>query len=326
MDSIILAGIAEADAELFERRSGGALSQRQYLLPNTPPSQAAANAARHACDKARVSLQEIDFVISATQTPDFNNPGLVSLLLAELGLSVGGLEIKQGIHGGNIALGLARSYIQSGMAKKVLVTATDILSRHFVGCSAPRNEPQRAAENFFADGAVACVVMPESAEGSSESSTLAVRQVSSLARGQYHKDCYTLLPSASQFPVRLSRTDVEQGRHFPVVDAASLLEHSSSVHEFESFLAQCSLSTSQISNLCTHKIVPQQINRVVAQVCDCGGKTFDCFESTGYIGAAGTLTSLARSSQLGVRTILACAGAGPSWSFAYLENLAAGGN
>jgi 3-oxoacyl-[acyl-carrier-protein] synthase III len=326
VDSILLAAIAEADTALFEQRSNAALVKRQFLLPDVTPSQAAASAARRACDKAGVSLQEIDFVISATQTPDFNNPGLVSLLLAELGLSVGGLEIKQGIHGGNIALGLARSYIQTGMAKKVLVAATDILSRHFVGCSAPRSQQQSAAEDVFADGAVACVVTQASGSSSLVGPTFGIRQVFSAARGQNYRDAYTLLPSASQFPLRLSKTDVEQGRHFPAVDAASLLEHSSSLQEFECFLAQSGLHTSQINNLCFHNIVPEQINKLVAQVCNAGGKAFDCFESTGYIGAAGTLTTLARCTPIGARVILGCAGAGPSWSFVYLDNLAVGGD
>src|SRR5689334_6198115 len=72
------------------------------------PSDAGAEAAKLALSKANLTIGDVDLLISCTNTPDFNNPGLANLILHKLGAKeVPGLEIRQSSTGVLYALDIA---------------------------------------------------------------------------------------------------------------------------------------------------------------------------------------------------------------------------
>ena len=89
-----LARIMDTSDQWIRERSG--IEQRYYVEEGTSTSDLAVRAARKALEDARVSEQEIDYIVCATMTPDYYFPGVGGQLQAKLGMSdVPALDIRQ---------------------------------------------------------------------------------------------------------------------------------------------------------------------------------------------------------------------------------------
>jgi 3-oxoacyl-[acyl-carrier-protein] synthase-3 len=98
---------------------------------------------------------DIDFILFCTQTPDYHAPGNAGILQHRLGISkqCGALDFNLGCSGYVYGLSLAKSLIETGMAKNVLFVASDAFS----GNIHPRDRVNRA---LFGDGATATLIGP----------------------------------------------------------------------------------------------------------------------------------------------------------------------
>lgn len=121
------------------------------------PSRAAEGVARQSLQRYGIDLKRIDYVISCTQTPDYNNPGLVSCLLSELKLSgIPGLELKQFVTAPLYAIDLASKLIRSARASCVLITCVDLFRRYYqIETDQQARPAQLAAKSVLSDGAAA---------------------------------------------------------------------------------------------------------------------------------------------------------------------------
>ncbi|KXV20269.1 beta-ketoacyl-ACP synthase III, partial [Gluconobacter japonicus] len=90
----------------------------------------AAEAARQALEQAGVNAEEVDAILVATSTPDQVFPAVATQVQALLGITKGfGFDISAACSGFVYALASANSFIQSGLAKKVLVIGSEVFSR-----------------------------------------------------------------------------------------------------------------------------------------------------------------------------------------------------
>ncbi|UQZ82278.1 Alpha-pyrone synthesis polyketide synthase-like Pks18 [Paenibacillus konkukensis] len=122
-------------------------------------------AARQAISDAGVSPSHITHVITVSCTGQFL-PGLDSLLVGALGLSLGVLRIPLNFLGcaaGLKAIGLSRRIAASSPRAAVLVVCVELCTLHLQ--SSVRREDLYAA-SFFGDGAAACVIGHSGGEGS----------------------------------------------------------------------------------------------------------------------------------------------------------------
>jgi 3-oxoacyl-[acyl-carrier-protein] synthase-3 len=96
---------------------------------------------------------DIDFLLFCTQTPDYFLPTSACLMQNRLGLrtSCGALDFNQGCSGFVYGLSLAKSLIETGLAKNVLLITAETYSKFL----SPRD---RSVRTIFGDGAAATLI------------------------------------------------------------------------------------------------------------------------------------------------------------------------
>ncbi|MBN1779921.1 ketoacyl-ACP synthase III [bacterium] len=144
------------NSEKVEKRAG--IRERHVAGEN----ETALDLAEKACrDVLRDEDPEsVDFVILCTQSPEYYLPTGACILQDRLGLSVrtGALDISLGCSGFVYGLALAKSFMASDTADRVLLVTSDVMTRHLH----PRD---RANRTIFGDGAAATLVGRSDREG-----------------------------------------------------------------------------------------------------------------------------------------------------------------
>ncbi|HEX2058035.1 MAG TPA: beta-ketoacyl-ACP synthase 3 [Actinomycetota bacterium] len=108
-------------------------------------------AARRALEAADVSATDVDYVVTATVTPDFRLPATASLLQSALGCDAAAYDLNAGCSGFLCGLAQADALVRAGAAATVLVVGVDLMSR-----IADFSDPKSGI--LFGDGAGAAVV------------------------------------------------------------------------------------------------------------------------------------------------------------------------
>lgn len=114
--------------EWVVKRTG--VSERRIAAPNEAASDLALPAARQAMEAAGVTDQDLDYIILATITPDTHCPSAANWLQAKMDAPQAiSFDVTAACSGFVFALDVATRYIQCGMAKTVLVAASEVMSR-----------------------------------------------------------------------------------------------------------------------------------------------------------------------------------------------------
>lgn len=132
-------------------RSG--VKSRPIASPGTTALDLAYEAANKLLNQLKCDSCEIDALIFCTQTPDYVLPPNSSLLHGRLNLNsnVMAFDISHACSGFIYGLGIARSLVASGAAKKVLLITSDTYSRLI-------HPADRSIRPLFGDGAAATMV------------------------------------------------------------------------------------------------------------------------------------------------------------------------
>lgn len=111
-----------------------------------------AHAAKNALIMAGISVSEIDFIIVATTTSSYEFPSAACQIQKILGIKdCIAFDIAAACAGFNYALSICDQYIKTGIIKKGLIIASDVLSRML-------NPKDRSTLVLFGDAASAIVV------------------------------------------------------------------------------------------------------------------------------------------------------------------------
>jgi 3-oxoacyl-[acyl-carrier-protein] synthase-3 len=125
VDNHMLARIIETDDAWVRERSG--VVTRYYVEPGVGSSDLGAEAARKALEDAGAGVDEVDYVVCATMTPDHYFPGAGTLLQQKLGMRpLPALDIRQQCAGFAYGLQIVDALIRSGIARTVLLVGTDV--------------------------------------------------------------------------------------------------------------------------------------------------------------------------------------------------------
>jgi 3-oxoacyl-[acyl-carrier-protein] synthase-3 len=109
-------------------------------------------AAIECIEKRGIDKEEIDCILVATVTPDHLFPSTAALVQHKLGIkNCWGFDISAACSGFVFAIATAKSLVESGMAKKVLLCGADKMSSIV-------NFNDRAQAVLFGDGAGVCIV------------------------------------------------------------------------------------------------------------------------------------------------------------------------
>lgn len=123
-------------------------------------SDLAAGAVAKLLREANVAATEVQFLILCTQTPDHFLPTTACLVQTKAGLptSCAAFDINQGCSGYVYALGVAQSFIRSGMFAAGIVATADTYTKLI-------NPSDRSVRTIFGDGATATLVRAGDAPG-----------------------------------------------------------------------------------------------------------------------------------------------------------------
>jgi 3-oxoacyl-[acyl-carrier-protein] synthase-3 len=157
-----LAGKLGIDPERVCKSSG--IRRRRWADPGTLTSALATRALAHAVADAKITADQIDYLLLGTMTPDRFVPGSASAVQTGAGLrEIPCLDIRAACCNALYALQVARALIVSGAASHVAICLAEIQSRYL------DLSPQSATLSMlFGDGASALIVSAESNEGAIE--------------------------------------------------------------------------------------------------------------------------------------------------------------
>jgi len=143
------------DAWIQERT--GIQERRHIIRGEDTTTSMGVKAAEIAIERSGVAKEDIDFVVSATLSPDYYFPGPGVLVQRDLGLrTVGALDVRNQCSGFVYAISVADQYIKTGMYKNILVIGSEV---HSTGLD--MTDRGRGVSVIFGDGAGAAVLSRE---------------------------------------------------------------------------------------------------------------------------------------------------------------------
>ena len=144
--------IMDTSDEWIQERTG--IKERRWVEGDLTTSLMGTYASKIAIKNAKISKNDIDFIIFATLSPDYFFPGSGVLLQKNLQIKeVGALDIRNQCSGFIYGLSVADQYIKSGMYENILVVGSEI---HSGGLD--KSSRGRSVSVIFGDGAGAAIV------------------------------------------------------------------------------------------------------------------------------------------------------------------------
>jgi 3-oxoacyl-[acyl-carrier-protein] synthase-3 len=140
--------------EWIQQRSG--IVERRYAEEGVYCTDLALKASVQTIEKANMKVQDIDFIIFATLSPDHHFPGSACYLQDKLGIpGVGCMDIRNQCTGFIYGLAVADSFVRIGMYRRILVVGAEVHSSALDFSDAGRD-----VTVLFGDGAGAVIVGP----------------------------------------------------------------------------------------------------------------------------------------------------------------------
>ena len=129
------------------------VAERGIAAANECASDLGVKAAQRLFAAGAAAPDEIDFLIFCTQTPDYFMPTTACLMQDALGLptSCGAIDINQGCSGYIYGLALAKSLIEAGTSRAILLVTADTYTKFI-------NRRDRSLLTLFGDGAAATLI------------------------------------------------------------------------------------------------------------------------------------------------------------------------
>jgi 3-oxoacyl-[acyl-carrier-protein] synthase-3 len=239
--------------EWIQQRSG--IKTRRYAAPGETPSSLGAAAARRALEAAGLEPKDIDFLICATQTPEYVFPGTGCLVQEKLGIpGIGALDVRDQCTGFLYGLSVADAYIRLGTYQRVLLVCTEIHSRGL-----QYDDEGRHVTVLFGDGAGAVVLGP------GPNSSRGLLSVHLHADGRFARELMVEGPGFWSDPW-CHPSIFEQGRHYPKMNGKLVFKEAvaSMIAVVEETLRANGLTVEDVDHFIPHQ-ANRRINEAVAQ-------------------------------------------------------------
>jgi len=198
-----LAKLMNTSDEWIVQRTG--IRERRFIEENgIGASDLAMPATKMALEHAGLEAKDIDAIVFATLSPDFNFPGSGVLLGHKLGLTgVPALDVRNQCSGFLYGLSVADAWVRAGVYRHVLLVGAEV---HSTGVEfADRG---RDVAVLFGDGAGAAVIGPATDPNQG------LKSLELHADGSGAKDLWVEAPASAYIP-RLTHELLDQGRHYP---------------------------------------------------------------------------------------------------------------
>ena len=290
------------------------IHERRWVDSRIGTSDLAVKAAEKALDMAGVSAKEIDLIIFATLTSDYNFPGSAVQVQDKMGMdTIGAFDIKAACSAFVYALSIGDQYVKTGQAENVLVIGAEIQS---TGIDLSTKGRDMAV--LFGDGAGAAVLQP-----SDNNSEILSTHIHS--QGKYLKELWAELPSSILKP-NLSKELLDEGRQFPHMNGREVFRNA--VTRFPEVIMEA-LNKNNLTVDDVAMFIPHQANlRITQSVAQRLGVGMDRMYSNieRYGNTTGASIPIALSEAFGEEkikkddiVILASFGAGFTWASAAIR-------
>lgn len=303
-----LESIVDTSDEWIVTRTG--IKERRLAKEDEHTSTMGIKAAKKAIEDAQIDPAQIDLIILATCTPDYLFPSTAALVQREIdAVNAAAFDLQAACSGYIYALSIAKSYIESGMFKNVLVVASEKISSIV-------DYEDRNTCVLFGDGASAAVV-------SHEGDGLEICNVS-LGTDGNHAELLILPGGGARRPP--SNQSIEEKQHFLKMEGREVFKHA--VRLMEVAAKQC-LEKEGLSKEHISWLVPHQANiRIISAIAkrfdlkdDAVYKTVHKYGNTSASGVAIALDELVKEKKIqkGNHVLLVAFGAGLTWGATLLR-------
>jgi len=205
--------ILETSDEWIKQRSG--IESRRYVSEGTTGTDIASYAAKQAIENAGISIDQVDFIIYATLSPDFYFPGNGCLLQEKLfgDRPVGALDVRNQCSGFLYSLSIADSFVKCGQYNYILVVGAEVHSRALDFTKRGRN-----VSVLFGDGAGAAIVGP------AEEGHDGIIATYLHSEGKHAKDLWLEYPS-NAYKEFITHEIIDEARHYPKMNGQTVFKH-----------------------------------------------------------------------------------------------------
>ena len=311
-----LAKLMDTTDEWIVERTG--IHQRRFMDPEKDTvANMAAKATRMAVARANLKLEDIEFIVFATITPDYYFPGSGVLLQRELGLGeIGALDIRNACSGFIYAVSVADQFIKSGMYKTILVVGAEIQST-----ALDLTTRGRGTAVIFGDGAGAAILQ------ASDNSDAGVLSTHLHADGRFAEDLYIKDPGSSRPHVERQPEQILDTSTFKVhMNGNAVFKHA--VVKFTEVIREA-LENNQIGVEDIDLLIPHQANLRISKFLQSSlklpdGKVYNNIMKYGNTTAASIPIALSEAWEEGKVTAgqlicLAAFGSGFTWASALIR-------
>jgi 3-oxoacyl-[acyl-carrier-protein] synthase-3 len=208
-----LASKMETSHEWIVERTG--IEERRWVTEGETGASMATAASKEALERAGLQPKDIDLLVYATLSPDFNFPGTGVFVQRALGLrsDVPCLDIRQQCTGFIYGLSIADAYIKTGMYKHVLVIGSEVHSTGLDVSTAGRD-----VTVIFGDGAGAAVL------GRATDDQHVLLSTHIHADGTEAEILWTEYPASARHP-RISAEAMAERKHYPSMQGKRVFKH-----------------------------------------------------------------------------------------------------
>lgn len=242
----LLEEMVDTTDEWIFNRTG--IKQRRIAEEEELTSDLGVKAAIKALEKAREDVSCVDLIIVATLSPDYIFPSTACVIQKKLGANCPAFDIGAACSGMLFAIATAKSYISSGLYKKVLVIAPEKVSSII-------DYTDRGTCVLFGDGASAILL----SDTPSTDSAVEVGEVVLGSDGTMHK-ALEIPSGGSSDPV--SKHSIENKQHFLKMDGKTVFRHA--IKRMTSSIQQCLLK-SELSVEDVDYFIPHQANQRIIE-------------------------------------------------------------
>lgn len=302
--------LVETSDEWIVTRTG--MKERRIAREDEFTSDMGAEAARRALQAAGKRADEIDLILVATLSPDYIFPSTATLIQGLLKApQAAALDFQAACTGYLYGLAMAKSFIESGLYRNILLIASEKLSSIV-------NYKDRSTCILFGDGASASVI-------SDEGEGFAICEVCLGADGEL-ADLIVLPAGGCRLPASLET--VAENKHYIAMEGNEVFKHA--VRRMESAAKEC-LEKASMGESEINWLIPHQAN---ARIIDAMAKRFGIDEAKVYktvhkygntsaSAIAIALDELIQNKKIhaGENMLLVAFGAGLTWGASILKKI-----
>lgn len=245
-----LAKLMETSNEWIIERTG--IEERRWVVEGETGATLATAASKQAIERAGLQPRDIDLIVYATLSPDFNFPGTGVFVQRALGLKeIPCLDIRQQCTGFIYGLSIADAYIRTGAFKHVLVIGSEVHSTGLDISTAGRD-----VTVLFGDGAGAVVV------GRATDEEHVILSTHIHADGSEAEILWTEYPASARHP-RITAEAMAERKHYPVMNGKRVFKHA--VTRMPAAIME-GMVTNQLKLTDIDMIIPHQANLRINQM------------------------------------------------------------